>query len=411
MDDIVYIVGAAGGTTESSGGSSVSINADYKNPGDFTVTYSNSTTLALSLMSDFVQDTTSIDFVYLKILRASTGLIELIINGVDDTFTYTPGNPKTSGTLVFTSTILGEHDSFEVGINGDVSSVEGLRAIETELRDVHISTGNIETALGTGGTLHSDIINLNSTMATAPITLQGEYASPMDFAVTLYSATAQSTSATLTVSGAPFTVDDTNCTVISIMKLASGTWTKYTNGQNGVSITCASNVITIAGAGTPFANTDIAYRVVVSGQRKGYDPSTNTLMVTEQAPNRAAYVQDSIWDGAWATDVSTTFNLSMDGYKDFSLTGLVVQNTSNIDTIYIDGTNDEDPGTYDWVQLYFYDLKSNAMVNSIAFTSTGANGTSFAISIDDCNFSTLRVRYYANNATPHNVYLKARRKA
>jgi hypothetical protein len=45
-------------------------------------------------------------------------------------------------------------------------------------------------------------------------------------------------------------------------------------------------VITVSGAGTPFASGD-TYRVVVFGQKKGYDSSTDTEKTTVQNPDYA----------------------------------------------------------------------------------------------------------------------------
>lgn len=371
MDDIVYIVGAAGGTTESSGGSSVSINADYKNPGDFSVTRRDENTLGLSTITTPVRGVRSIDFVYLKILRAD-GSIELIVNGVDDSFAYVAGDPTTSGELSFTSTVLLETDTaYEVGVNGATSSVESLTA-------------------------------LISTNALSGITMQANHFSPADFVVSYASAT------TLTVSGAPFTVGDDTCFVLSIMvKLADNSWKKYINGQNGVSIYSSANTIYITGnTDTAFLQSDLAYRVAINYQQKAFDPSTNTMMVIEQAPNRAAYIQDSIADSLTNVANGTTYDLSMDGYKDLSLTGYLIDAEETSFTV--SATNDEDTTDSNAFNIiYGYDAVNNTLVNSVAATNETKK---FALDFDNLNFSTVRITITSALAT-NTVNIKARRKA
>jgi hypothetical protein len=79
------------------------------------------------------------------------------------------------------------------------------------------------------------------------------------------------TGVTLTASLFPFTVANASCFISGIaVRKASGQVVEYINGHDGVSISAAANVITIAGAlGTPFANTDLNYYVYIVYQDKG----------------------------------------------------------------------------------------------------------------------------------------------
>lgn len=76
--------------------------------------------------------------------------------------------------------------------------------------------------------------------------------SPRDFSA------AYTSNVTITCSGAPFTIADGTCWVAFIYyKPSGGEWQDpLINGNDGVSITAAANVITVAGAGTPFAAAD-----------------------------------------------------------------------------------------------------------------------------------------------------------
>lgn len=101
------------------------------------------------------------------------------------------------------------------------------------------------------------------------------HVSPVDGAV------AYTSNVTVTCSGFPFTVDDANCVISYLLyKPTGGTWQNMlVNGQNGVSIVAAANVLTVAGAGTPFAAGD-SYRVGIRYQDKGYVAVTNDSRVS-----------------------------------------------------------------------------------------------------------------------------------
>ena len=387
MDDIVYVVGAAGSTTESSGGSSVSVNADYKTGGTFTATYADANTIRLEGIPTAIQGMRSLDFVYLKILR-NTGVIELIVNGVDDTFTYTANNPTTTGSVDFTSTALLSNDIYEIGINGSVSTVQELLAIE------------------------ADIETLQTKTSLAGISMPANFFSPADFAVTYSNATQ------LTVLGAPFTVNDSNCFVLSVMvKDSTGAWTKYVNGANGVSIKADSdNTITIAGhTGTAFAATDLAYRVAINYQQKAFDPSTNSQLVSVLNPTNSNYVLDSFYDAALASAseqlLPSSEGFTMDGFKSLSLTGKIINtvNPASTDTLKVQVSNDEDSATADWTTIYGFNAEANAMVNQLTFESTGANGDVFAFDFQDLNYNRVRISFTAGSADSRTVIIKGRR--
>jgi len=96
------------------------------------------------------------------------------------------------------------------------------------------------------------------------------------------------TNVTITASGFPFEVDDSVCLVVSILykDSATNTWKLLSNGMNGVSITASSNVITVAGAGTPFASGD-SYVVGLQYQNKGYDKVPQAIRSWNTQPNWA----------------------------------------------------------------------------------------------------------------------------
>ena len=101
--------------------------------------------------------------------------------------------------------------------------------------------------------------------------------------------------------------------------------------------------------------------------------------------------------------------MSMDGYKDLSLTGKIIEEDAVTDTIEVQATNDEDTTNADWVTIYGYRSDTNAMVNII--TTGGSAGTyTFAIDFDNFNYSYFRVKYVMADST-NTLIIKARRKS
>lgn len=127
---------------------------------------------------------------------------------------------------------------------------------------------------------------------SAAVLIPPTHLSPIDGTV------ANTSSTTITCSAFPFTVDDDNCYVTHIDYYPTGsTYSKrLINGVNGVSMKASSNVITVEGAGTPFAGGD-TYNVGVREQKKAYDGINNAQYVSSINPDSLAY-----------EDVLTTFN-------------------------------------------------------------------------------------------------------
>jgi len=128
---------------------------------------------------------------------------------------------------------------------------------------------------------------------------------------------AYTSNVTVTCSGFPFTVDDSICSISYIQhKPTAGTWqTPYVNGTNGVSLIAATNVITIAGAGTPFASGD-TYRVGIRYQNKSYTAVTNSERMQEIDPVSSHYLGETLLS---LTDIAQTTTgygyIDMAGYR------------------------------------------------------------------------------------------------
>ena len=135
-----------------------------------------------------------------------------------------------------------------------------------------------------------------------PTTMTGEYMSPIDGTV-IYSG-----SNLLTASGFPFTVDDTNCHIISAkVKNVSGSWASYSNGYGGVNITCSSNAISLTGVTTPFLSNDLAYVVYIKQQAKGYDSTSDSNKMIISGADWGSKTIDPVPIIASAQTVTTSF--------------------------------------------------------------------------------------------------------
>ena len=110
-----------------------------------------------------------------------------------------------------------------------------------------------------------------------------EYKSPSDFTAT-YTSTI-----TITLSGlSGFSITDSSQIVYIRVIPATGDAEVYTNGSSGVTMTVSSNVLTIAGAGTPFTSGDV-YEVGINALDYTKDPSSQTIKTTVNNPENSHY--------------------------------------------------------------------------------------------------------------------------
>ena len=365
----------AGGNTIGSFGSPSTI-SDYHSPTDYTATNTSAGTITIGTLPTGLVITDASQIVYVRQVNTTTHLANVYTNGAGGYKFGYAANVITiykDGAILTTLTV---NDKYDVGINGKLSV--GVNQNREQLQ------------------------------YNPPATMLAEYRSPTDFTVVFTS------NVTLTVAGAPFTVDDSICRITSIMyKNAAGVFAGLYNGRGGVSITCAANVITVAGAGTPFVNTDTVYDVNVIAQRKAYDPTTDTTKITNQSPDSNKFMQDSPQD---TTNVTTgtvyypsTLGASMDGYSALSVSGKIID-ADNTTTITIEATNDEDATNADWVDVTKVFNDDNAGVaTSIGASITVTNATkTFAVSKTMFNYSLYRFKLVTGDST-NTVIIKTRK--
>ena len=240
------------------------------------------------------------------------------------------------------------------------------------------------------------------------IPVEANYFSPIDGTVVYTS------NVTITCSGFPFTVADANCYVSFIDYYPTGSTfaRRLVNGVGGVSLKASANVITVAGAGTPFAASD-TYFVGIRYQDKNHTVATSSSRSEEIDPISRHYVNESLVD---TTNVSAATHyypastgFSMDGYKDVSWSGKFIDADGTV-TMTVEAMNDEDTTSGDWIDITksIYDEENNSTGNS-SFTIT--NGTlTFALSADNSNWRYMRLTVVFSGAT-NTAIIKMRRKA
>jgi hypothetical protein len=292
-----------------------------------------------------------------------------------------------------------------------MTSVSYKRPSSTATVDVgDIEIGAVEIKDGSSDQRASVNSNGELKVTGSPTTI-ADYKSPTDFTVTYTSAS------TVTLTGLPFTI--TNGTQVSYIKVRNGSTnitTVYVNGAGGYAFAHSSGVITayLNGVATSIFTVNDMYEMGVNGQQKSYDATLDVGKVINQSPDRASYVQDSLLDTtniAAATNYyPSSLGMSMDGYKDASLSGKFIDADGTM-TMSIEVTNDEDQTNADWIDasLSCGDVKTG--INVIASALTVTNGTlTFGLSLENLNFSYFRVKMVNDGATNTGI-IKLRRKS
>lgn len=240
--------------------------------------------------------------------------------------------------------------------------------------------------------------------------VSAEYISPSDFTATYTSAS------TITLSGVPVTITDSSQIAYIKQVKTDNTSNTFVNGANDITLAYSAGVITVYEKGvviTSLASGDV-YEIGVNGTKKAYDLSTDADKMINLTPESSKYVQDSLVD---TTNVAADTNyypsstgMSMDGYKDFSLSGKFIDADGTM-TLTVEATNDEDTTNADWVDISLLGIDSTTGIKVIASAMTVTNGTlTFGIEYNNLNYSNIRVKMVNDGAT-NTAIIKARRKA
>jgi hypothetical protein len=244
-------------------------------------------------------------------------------------------------------------------------------------------------------------------LAHAPVSAftDATHTAPTDFTATFLS------NVTLTCAGAPFTIEDASCRVVFILfKPAAGSWSSpLINGANSVSITAAANVITVTGAGTPFAAGD-TYWVGVQYQQKAYQLAANLLSTAEAVPLSQQVIEEPLivtTNVAAITDYPSADGLQMLGAKHLSVNGVMIDADATI-SIQVFGTNDPNvtAASRRWVALYGYRTDTNTVVNSISCASTTVT---FGWDFDNLNCKYVKVVFNNGGGNTNTLEMYIRR--
>lgn len=192
------------------------------------------------------------------------------------------GRKKNTGTTVSASykyssdAITIETGDINIGNVGllNAAEVEINPATEEKQDDIVTVIEAVETNQTDGSQKTQIVDDLGGVITSfgSPSTI-ASHKSPKDFTATYTS------NVTITLSGLPFTITDSSQLVYIKIIPATGDAQVLVNGSGGVTMNISSNVITVSGAGTPFASGDV-YEVGINDQDKAYDPSTNSQMVS-----------------------------------------------------------------------------------------------------------------------------------
>lgn len=214
---------------------------------------------------------------------------------------------------------------------------------------------------------------------------------------------------TLTLAGTPHTVYSEDLVYVLEVDSTGGTARIWVNGAGGVVLTIAAGVVTMAG-GVDFSATG-EHTLGYGGQDKAHTAATNSDRVEEVDPLNLQDVDISFFDttnlGAGPTYAPSSDGYPLSGAKHLSLTGKGVEADAEDNTFTVWVTNDEDvtPANRDWIQIYGYDAKNDADVNSVVFN---AATVTYALSFDVLNFKYVRVQFVGGASATNTVICKGR---
>jgi hypothetical protein len=206
------------------------------------------------------------------------------------------GKKKNTGTTVSAS--------YKYSSNSVTIETGDIQIGAVEIKDGSADTrASVETKGSTTG-LNVSIIDDTGAQITSfgsPSTI-ADYKSPSDFTATFTSSTTITLSA---LSG--FSITDSSQIVYIKVIPSTGDAQVLVNGSGGVTMTVSSNVITVAGAGTPFASGDV-YEVGINALPFEKDPSTQSIKVSQL---------NNLWNQYTDVETLVTAQDLTDAYADF----------------------------------------------------------------------------------------------
>lgn len=144
---------------------------------------------------------------------------------------------------------------------------------------------------------------------------------------------------------------------------------------------------------------------------KSYDPGTTADKSAEVSPLDQHYIEESLVDttnvAAAAQYYPASTGALVGNHKDFSFTGKFIEGAGETITMLVQGMNDEDTASGDWITLYGYRDDLNSTTASVVATN---QTTTYSWSFNDFNYKYYRVVVTPDSAT-NTAIVKLRKKA
>lgn len=220
---------------------------------------------------------------------------ELQVRDDDANTTLTSIEGKDFATETTQATLAVESGGNLDTIAGDTTSIDGKTpalgtAAMAASTPVTLATddtqlGAVGSAADVDGNVHGQLRYIGEAvdgLEASNVLPHATHTSPNDFTATYTS------NVTITLSGYPTITDSSQIVYILYIPTGGSGSSVLINGVNGVTITESSGVLTVDGAGTPFASGDV-YRIGLLLQDKATDVSNDLRKVQEQSAQRGWY--------------------------------------------------------------------------------------------------------------------------
>ena len=281
--------------------------------GDFITAYASGTTLTCSTLPTGIASLTADDIV--SIVQISTAGAVLNTYTRDDITLTASGTDPT--TLTVTGATFNASDTFVVYTNiskftnkaiddSAMPATPGLLPVGGEYRAT-------ATTYADGDAVVSQFDSKGNLKVVGGVSsISAKYISPADFTATYTSST------TITLAGVPFTPTSEEIVYIKYIPTGGSGSAILVNGADGVTMTVSSNVITVNGAGTPFASAD-SYEVGLNHQDKSYDGDLDITKTIDQAPLWSRYTSPE--QLVTASDIGASDGVYIDQGAEIDCTG------------------------------------------------------------------------------------------
>lgn len=167
---------------------------------------------------------------------------------------------------------------------------------------------------------------------------------------------------------------------------------------------------------TAYADGDVTVlQSTIAGHLKtradGYDTATDSMKQFEVSPLDQHYVEESLVDttnlAAAAAYYPASTGALVGAYKDFSFTGKFIEGAGETITMLVQGMNDEDTASGDWITVYGYRDDANSTVASVVATNATVT---YSWSFNNFNYKYYRIVVTPDSAT-NTAIVKLRKKA